>query len=751
MKTSIKYIGMAAAAAFISAGLTSCSDESFYSEGEGELGMRMVLNSELTRSEAEDEAYDYFANCRVYILKEEGIIHKFEGVSNLPSTLSLKSGHYTAEAYTGEQVPASFDKKHYVGTKEFDITTGNRTQVVLNCRIANVAAAIDEESINPELMPEYSFTIGNTKGQLVYDSTNASKIGYYTMPEEETALTYTVTGKNADGVSFSKSGVIPDVQPTHLYKLGVVYNDKPEDAVGGGFFDITVNETALLIESVVPIFGRPDLMGIEFELDKQLTGAQGSFTDKYVRIRNYGNLTGLMLKAEGDSNDCFFVHEDGRSISDIDLLGEYTSEENVNSMKEAGISWSGSYDEENNITKGYLIFGKKFLNSLPYRDKEYCFSITATDSYGKSTTGLLRIANSEAAVVIDDPVELTEIDQTKDLFAVSATSATVTVTLADANVSNPVVEYKAVDETEWQSVPILTTRAGVTCSVTLTGLKPGKTYQYRVAADNADGSRFVSKDFCFNTEEKFAIPNASLDNWSTWSVSDAISQEFGQSVKDITLPDAGGSRSFWDTGNHGSATMSVTLTTEEKSFVRSGSSAARLESQFVGIGALGKFAAGNLFAGYYCKTDGTDGVLRFGRPFNGSHPQALSVYVNYTPKTGVKSKGANANYIAEGALDQGQIYIALTTEPVDIRTKKADKLFNPNDDCIVAYGEHTFTSAYGNDGEYKRLEIPFNYYPKAKTAKPLYIVIVCTASKFGDFFSGGNGSLMYLDDFELVY
>ncbi|MDE5712626.1 MAG: PCMD domain-containing protein, partial [Muribaculaceae bacterium] len=30
-------------------------------------------------------------------------------------------------------------------------------------------------------------------------------------------------------------------------------------------------------------------------------------------------------------------------------------------------------------------------------------------------------------------------------------------------------------------------------------------------------------------------------------------------------------------------------------------------------------------------------------------------------------------------------------------------------------------------------------------------VIVCSASKFGDYFCGSSSSVMYVDDFELVY
>ena len=37
------------------------------------------------------------------------------------------------------------------------------------------------------------------------------------------------------------------------------------------------------------------------------------------------------------------------------------------------------------------------------------------------------------------------------------------------------------------------------------------------------------------------------------------------------------------------------------------------------------------------------------------------------------------------------------------------------------------------------------------TRKPTHILVVFSASKYGDYFHGGKGSLLYVDDFSLVY
>ena len=45
--------------------------------------------------------------------------------------------------------------------------------------------------------------------------------------------------------------------------------------------------------------------------------------------------------------------------------------------------------------------------------------------------------------------------------------------------------------------------------------------------------------------------------------------------------------------------------------------------------------------------------------------------------------------------------------------------------------------------------IPVEY--RYTNRKPTAIIIVASSSKYGDYFSGGTGSTMWLDDFELVY
>ncbi len=742
MNKLAKLCSAAALVALAGAGLQSCAlDDPFNADGEGTLQMRLVINSDVTR--AENDPADLSANCVVYISGAKGLLHKYQGLENLPEQLTLKSGHYVAEAWTGDSVSASFDKKFFRGYQPFDISTGI-TPVVVNCKIANVVASINAASVKSVPMKDFNVKIENTRAALDFTPENYDYAkGYFMMPNGESSLTVTVTGTTDEGRPFSKTHVIENVERAHEYVVSFGYNPSyPEE--GGAFITINVIDEEILVEDEVEIFSRPSIKGVGYDVEKQILGNAGAFSDKLVKINAFGGIKNYVVSS--DDYAAFGLPE-----SRIDL--KQCTEDVANSLKAAGLTWDESYNADRNMVLSYLTLTSGLLNKMPERDEEYTLNVEVTDNYGKMTARAVRIAVGEGAIVIEDPVTIEDAVDPSNLMAILSTKATLRGSLVSDDAVNPGIRYRESGTDAWTFVeaPAAAQSArkkqrlsaaqalrigGKSFTVTLTNLKPGTRYEYQAVADG-----FNSESKFFTTEGKFVIPNYSLEEWSN----------FADNSK-ILLPGAGGQRTFWDSGNHGSATMSVTLTQSSTDMFHSGSKSARLRSQFVGLGGLaGKFAAGNLFAGTYLETQGTDGRLEFGRPYDSSHPEALKVFVNYRPAT-VQKNGAKSGYLSQGDLDKGQIYVALTTEPVEIRTKSSNqKLWNTNDPCVLAYGDKIFTENYGPDGGLQELTIPLTYKDAAKTTKPLYLVIVCTASYYGDFFCGGEGSCMYVDDFELIY
>lgn len=293
----------------------------------------------------------------------------------------------------------------------------------------------------------------------------------------------------------------------------------------------------------------------------------------------------------------------------------------------------------------------------------------------------------------------------------------------------PVVEYKAQNASTWQTASDVTV-SGTKFTATLTGLSGSTTYNYRVTVDGVAGS-----EQSFTTVAPVALENGSMENWS-------------QSGKQWN-PWGSGDTPFWGTGNEGSSILSsignITSPTEESVSGK----AAYLESKDAWL----KLAAGNLFIGDF-ELDGTNGLLHFGRPFT-SFPTALRLYYKYTPSIiSIVGSSIEATLPSNlknmvGQSDLFQIYIALSdkSEPYEIRNDPNKRqLFDPNDANIVAYGEYTSSEPVTS---YKELEIPLEYRYTNRT--PKYIIIVASSSKYGDYYLGGVGSKLWLDEMELVY
>lgn len=739
----------------VSTCLWSCvAEDTFGSDGEGIVRLRTVVNSITTRAE-ETTSDPLRDNCVVYISGEKGLIYKEKGLEKVKESFTLKAGQYVAEAWTGDSVTASFDKKFYRGYEPFTVTKGSSTNVVINCRIANVVASVNPNTIDPNLMKDdYEITIKNSRGELTFDKNNVSYAkGYFMMPNDDMTLEYTIKGTNIDGQSFTKTGEIKDVKRAHHYILNFEYNgDVSEPSqTGGVLIKIKVNEEEITDNKIENLNTRPTVSSFRYNLDKQLN---------FVNIEDIPEKLDLQICG---FKGIKYINLSSESASDLGwpstAVNIIENSPNAQQILNSGVECSvGELNPGTNVITAAVSFHKSLLEKLSAaKETEHIIKIAVEDEDApyEPTEVKLRIVRNENAIVIEDPIVFDKVDQNNGLL-ISSHSATLSFTLSDDFEGTPGVEYCKEGEDNWTFVPISTPAKSPRripmkavqkkYNVTITGLEAGTAYKYRAACGD-----FHSNDVMkFNTYSKFIIPNGDMEKWAEISAG-------GQDG--VKVPSRTGAHDFWGNGNPGAKMAGTILTDESTDMFHSASKSAKLESKFASVFGLGKFAAGNLFAGEYVKTDGTDGILSFGKPFaefsDGKQvdvrPSALRVFVNYRPKPGVNKKGANSSYIGEGILDQAQIYVALTTAAIEIKTKKAEKLFNPEDKEVLAYGQATLEGNYGPDGQLQELIIPIEYFERSNGVLPTHLVIVCSASKYGDYFSGGEGSTMYLDDFELIY
>lgn len=291
----------------------------------------------------------------------------------------------------------------------------------------------------------------------------------------------------------------------------------------------------------------------------------------------------------------------------------------------------------------------------------------------------------------------------------------------------PVVEYRKESETSWITVPSANVNVSSnTFSATLTGLSASTTYKYRI---NVDGS--IGSEQSFTTATATPLENGSFDEWSS------------EAAANGTLWQPWSTSSFWDTGNKGATTIADSNSVPTSETCNGSGKAASLETKWVVM----KLASGNIFTGSYVRTDGTNGVLSFGREFK-SFPSKLRINYKYTSAT-IDKIGEDALEYLKGRPDSCHIYIALAdwNQPLEIRTRPSERqLFDKNDSHVIAYAEYI---SGNSDSQYQQKDLVLNYRYTNRT--PKYILIVASASKYGDYFTGGVGSKLLVDNFELIY
>lgn len=757
MKNSNKIFIGSAVAFTMTALLTSCSmDEPFGPGAEASLTLNTEIRGDVTKTRAEvagDELSSLRQKCVVYIENNKGVIRKWKGLDNIPESITLRAGEYVAEAWSGDSVSASFDAKFYRGYQKFEMSPGANT-LTLKCNIANVLVSVDPASLDVNLS-DIKVTFSHSRGLLELTESNITEgaKGYFMMPNADKDLSYKVEGKKADGSPFSRTGKIENVARAHEYCMTISQDDQ-QITQGGALINLTIADIPVIDEEV-EIFPAPVVTGVGFDASDQIVNLTRDFSDIKLCVLGYFGLSTVSLNVNDSENTGIIS---GQNILETSVRASLEAKgvrvERVQSKDAASASVGG----EVLVDKVYITFSKAFLDALPVSASQYVFTIECTDEQHKVGVGSLRIANSIEAMDVVSPVSSADApDPDKEPMAIGARRAVITGYVNDAaSAMNFGIKYREQGQSDWMtaypesSVASSVRRKArssralepVPYTVTLTDLKPGTTYEFKAFCDDyedADVNRFT-------TESVFTIPNASFEEWSTYTASTILG------TKTVILPGAGGdkTRSFWGSGNEGAATAGKVLTNKSGDMVHSGAYSVRMASS----SAMSVLAAGNIFVGLYDRTDGTNGVLQLGREYNGTHPSKLRVFANYRPGIVNIIKEANKEFLdfVKGDSDHGQIYVALTDGPIEIRTNPDNrKLFNKDEEHVLAYGQVTWKEAFGPDGQLQMVEIPIVYNERAETKRPTHIVITACASKFGDFFSGSDSSVMYLDDFELVY
>ena len=306
-------------------------------------------------------------------------------------------------------------------------------------------------------------------------------------------------------------------------------------------------------------------------------------------------------------------------------------------------------------------------------------------------------------------------------------------------------EYCKTGSENWETFggSVTVDEAKKTFSARVTGLDPATKYSFRAISSKEKGRRV------FNVETEFATLLPYMD-FDAWYVDDKA-----------PMLGVSGKEQIWDTANPGSAKYGIVPTNPETQHLvisGEGKSAAKLETVFgKALGMIDVLAAGNIYTGKFNEAiislTNPGAKLFWGTPFT-SRPLALKGYYDYLSKP-IDYSTSDSHKHLMGAQDVCQIQIFLTDweGQFQINTQEGTFVDIENDPNIIAYGklESDVTTSTKDNlvNGYEPFTIKLDY--RDLTRRPTMIVIVAAASKYGDYFTGGVGSTLYLDEFSFVY
>ena len=682
--------------------LLACTREANLSQGEGYLSVRLGTDLAVTPVvKAEAGEPDPAFSLEIIPVKggETIQVADYRTLADAPMTLPV--GDYTVKAVSGPDTRLSWEEPRYEAEAQVAIRPDRLTEAALTATLARTMVTVEFDPETATYFSDYRVSIANENGDaLVFSRSNGnlSKTGYLAASSLEWDL-YMV---NTQGTPYRVGPVtIEHVEQRQHYHLRFSF-DRTRALSGSSLLrvlvDDSVNEKEYQLNLDFTGEGLPSISGQDFDLADGIAVKKGDNSSH--NVVNFSTPRGI--------KSLTLTHNESKLLDAglpqfVQLVD--ASSATVQNLSALGLEVSAlSYGQ----TETSVDFGP-FLATLPMGD--YYLSLDLID---------VRNRYSAVTVVLSvtSPVEAdaTTVKSWAEFAILNGRWYT------EGRPSGLRFQWKKAGDANWTDYAgtVSYNDAAATFSAELYGLEASTAYVFRAKTDKEEENRELS----FTTAPAGTIPNLSFDDWyqdgKVWYAASSSSNR------------------VWDSANKGAANFIGSTTTPETSSVIHGK-AARMESAY----AVVKFAAGNIYIGSFVGLAGLGAELDWGMPFS-SRPLALHGYYKYSPKAIDYTESPYGS--KKGEMDACSIKMYLCDWSAPFRVNTSTSTFLQDDDpSIIAMCD--FTSNVATDG-YVEFTFPLQYRD-ART--PKYVVIVGAASRLGDYFTGGKGSTLWLDELSLVY
>lgn len=712
MKRRLSYVMMVICSAILS---VSCNQEVIQDNGYGYLGVSLdsdLSEDLLTKADTDEPVFS------VDVLNASGqtvASREDHRTITKDDPIRIPVGTYTVAASSGENLNAAFDNPYYEGKSDsFKINPNKTTSVNLTCTLANTIVSVEFPG-DFSRFTDYEVAVTNGKGD---------KLVFSNKPEADNGLEgslsakayFAVTGtltwelylKNTDGGEYHATGTYEDVKAKQHYHLKFAMG---EDETADGGFVIKVGLENSWDDSehdIILDFSKKNMPSVASNTEFSAVSGEsvpvpvGNTTEKMLSFTAAEGIRSLRISHENTSLEEMGVPQV------IDLVGATASQ--IAALNAAGMTITDvpvrSIDAN---SRNVVINLTGLVASLGVGRYEIDFTFVDTKGRYEIFELIVEVISDVDAEAVAAKTGWAAFAQLEGRF------------FDESKKDELTFQYKKSSDYEWIELDpsqMDVNTVSMRYSTIIFGLEPSTEYVFRaVSSEEKD-----TKEIAFTTAEAGVIHNLNFDSWTN-------SDKF---------PNASGYE-IWDSAN----SSGVLTTTSPSTDAVSGYSA-RLES----IKKFGTLAAGNIFTGSFGNfvlTGGAGASLNWGTPFT-SRPIALRGYYKYQPVAISDARSPYENM--KGQMDQSQILVFLSDRPstYTVNTATATFVDIENDPEIIAAGQINTSSV---DGGFVKFTIPLVY--RDNTRIPKHIVIAGASSRYGDYFTGGVGSVLYLDEFEFIY
>ena len=731
--------------------MVSCQKEGEPIDGDGDGDGYVNLSINLPIIETRSMSATSFDPFALRIYKTDGakeLIRHYHSYESVPEKLWLKNGHYLATVTLGDstvqkpadRVKTAPNKCCFSGEQAFEIQAGETTSVEIACDPKETIVEVNfDKSVDDAFDAGYRVCAMIRDSFEAQDTTtgaspfytfvpNGTKRIYLLVPDDADTLSYCFWGQRSHAEDIhihEKLAFDPNKKAGYLYRLSFKYSD---DAEGSLQFNVTVDKAREVIN---------DYIGIIPNAAPTVTGS-GIDGPAYT-YKGGGEVAEYTLSASGSMEIKSVTISTAapvvtRAIRTVDAANSITvSVDNPTEHEADGITLDVQDKRAVKLKLAEAFFNKYVPGG------ESTMNITAHDNADQD-------GEVEVHLISSGTTSLASLTSPQDKWDGKGEIKGVVYTVAASNVK---VQYREKDSTEWkQSDASLTD--GNTYTAQVTGITAGHTYEYQLLIDGTTTGAIQSTAITGGWQ----IPNGNFETWA----------QIGKPWCPYTNADV---NQWWDTGNHGSTTLSSSDNVTTRDTGKKGYGA-KLASRLVIV----KFAAGNIFVGKYVATDNTDGVIGFGKPFVPEYrPKKVTFWYKGTVGTIDRTDGKNAP-VSKQDSDVAQFYVMLCsnmTGPHIVATADQSTFMkfdtplidyctdgslstnsrnDAKDGHIVAKAEWENTTS---QSDWTKIELPLEYTEEYGNEMPTYILITASASKYGDYFAGSTSSVMYIDEVTFEY